>query len=97
MAWFDLWHTHFDWMGYDNYNFKSRKPHLDKLFRHFDLLNEKASSLKTNYQIWATLFDYNNFSDTLSLHTPNPNHNNFPLKLPDLSPVSTLTNNSLKQ
>ena len=97
MAWFDLWHTHFDWMGYGNDNFKSRKPHLDKLFRHFDLLNDTASSLKTNYQIWATLLDYNSHSDALFLHTPNPNHNNFPWRLPNLSQVSTLTNNSLIQ
>ncbi len=83
MAWFDLWHTHFDWMGYGNANFKSRKPHLDKLFRHFDLLINKASSLKTNYQIWATLLDDDSHSDAW--------------RLSDLSQVSTLINNSLIQ
>ena len=91
-SWFDLWHTHFDWYGYGNHSFKKRKPHLDKLFRHFDLLIEKAKTLKTDYQIWATLFDKDSSSDALFLHTPNPNNNNFPWKIKDLSVKSNLTN-----
>jgi hypothetical protein len=96
-SWFDLWHVHFDNWGYGDHSFKKRKPHLDKLIRHFDLLVEKAKSLKTDYQIWITLLDFDSASDALFLHTPNPNHDNFPYKIKDLSPTSTLTNKELSK
>jgi hypothetical protein len=94
-AWFDLWHTHFDWRGYGNDSFKRRKPHLDKLFKHFDLLADRAKYLKTDYQIWATLLDFDSYSDALFLHTPNPNQDNFPWTLKGLSKSTTLTNKAL--
>lgn len=94
-AWFDLWHTHFDWRGYGNNSFKRRKPHLDKLFRHFDLLAEKAKLLEADYQIWATILDFDSYSDALFLHTPNPNQDNFPWVIKDLSKTSNLTNKAL--
>ncbi|HEY1038092.1 MAG TPA: hypothetical protein VGF30_01730 [Bacteroidia bacterium] len=96
-AWFELWHIHFDWKGYGNNSFKKRKPHLDKLFRHFTLLEEKAQLLKTDYQIWATLLDYDSSSDALFLHTTNPNHDNFPWKIKDLTQTNTLTNEQLSE
>ena len=39
-----------DTIRYGNNSFKKRKPHLDKLFRHFELLIEKAETLKTEYR-----------------------------------------------
>ena len=48
-TWFDRWHTHFDWYGYGNGSFKRRKPHLDKLFRHFDILVSKTKNLKPDF------------------------------------------------
>ncbi|MEO5909781.1 MAG: hypothetical protein ABIP95_02780 [Pelobium sp.] len=95
LAWFDRWHTHFDWFGYGNQNFTKRKPHLDKLFRHFELLEQKAKYLETNYQILATIFDRDSAIDALYLHTPNPNQNNFPWKITGLKKESTLTNAAL--
>ncbi|GGE49960.1 hypothetical protein EV200_109119 [Pedobacter psychrotolerans] len=94
-AWFDRWHTHFDWYGYGNDSFKRRKPHLDKLFRHFDLLSDRAKSLTVDFQIWITILDNDSASDALFLHTPNPNQNNFPWKISGLSETSTLTNQRL--
>ncbi len=96
-AWFDLWHTHFDWHGYGNDSFKRRKPHLDKLFREFDVLEKKAKLLKTEFQIWATLLDFESYDDALFLHTPNPNHDNFPWKIKDLSTKNNLTNKALAE
>lgn len=96
-AWFDLWHTHFDWRGYGNKSFKRRKPHLDMLFRHFDLLNEKAKMLKTDYQIWIMLLDFDSEYDALYLHTPNPNKSDFPYKIPKLSSTSNLKNKELDE
>ena len=96
-AWFDLWHTHFDWDGYGNNNFKARKPHLDQLIKHFDSLAEKAKTLKKDFQIWALLHDYNSYNDALYLHTSNPNKSNFPVEITGLSTTNTLKNTALKE
>jgi hypothetical protein len=94
-TWLENWHLHFDWKGYGNDSFKRRKPHLDKLFRHFDLLVDKTKGLKTDYQLYSILLDFNSHSDALFLHTPNPNNSQFPFKISDLQLTTTLTNNQL--
>lgn len=94
-TWFDNWHLHFDAKGYGNNSFKRRKPHLDKLFRHFDLLVERTKHLKTDFQLYAVLLDFDSYSDALFLHTPNPNNTQFPFKVSDLRSTTTLTNKQL--
>ncbi|MFI5141372.1 MAG: hypothetical protein ACHQII_03350 [Bacteroidia bacterium] len=94
--WFDNWHLHFDWKGFGNNSFKRRKPHLDKLFRHFDLLAEKTKLLKTDFQLYSVLLDFDSSNDALFLHTPNPNHKNFPYKFENLSPNNNLINRDLE-
>jgi hypothetical protein len=94
-TWLDNWHLHFDWRGYGNVCFKRRKPHLDKLFRHFQLLSEKTKSLKSEFQLYAIILDSHSSSDALFLHTLNPNNSQFPFKPQDLSRTTTLTNKEL--
>jgi len=94
-TWFDNWHVHFDWKGYGNKSFKRRKPHLDKLFRHFDLLVNKTKILKTDFQLYTILLDFDSYSDALFLHTPNPNNSQFPFMVSDLQLKTTLTNKEL--
>lgn len=94
-TWFDNWHLHFDWKGYGNDSFKKRKPHLDKLFRHFDLLVDKTKQLKTDFQLYSILLDFDSYSDALFLHTPNPNNSQFPFKISDLQLTTTLANQQL--
>jgi hypothetical protein len=94
-TWFDKWHKHFDWYGYGNGSFKRRKPHLDKLFRHFDILVERAKNLKPDFQLYIVLLDFDSSSDALYLHTPNPNNSQFPFKVSDLQLTTTLKNNQL--
>ncbi len=94
-TWLDNWHIHFDWNGYGNNSFKSRKPHLDKLFRHFQILSDKTKDLKKDFQLYAILLDKDSSSDALFLHTPNPNNSQFPFKISDLSSTSNLTNGQL--
>jgi len=89
-AWFDNWHLHFDWKGYGNSSFKKRKPHLDKLFRHFDLLAQRTKSLKKDFQLYAILLDFESYEDALFLNTKNPNSDNFPWK--SEHPLSTKNN-----
>lgn len=93
--WFDNWHLHFDWRGYGNDSFKRRKPHLDKLFRHFDILVDRTKKLKTNFQLYSVLLDFHSSSDALFLHTPNLNNSQFPFKFSDLQLTTTLTNKQL--
>jgi hypothetical protein len=94
-TWFDRWHYHLDWCGYGNSSFNRRRPHLDKLFRHFDILVNKTKNLKSNFQLYAVLLDFDSASDALFLHTPNPNNSQFPFKVSDLKSVSTLRNKQL--
>lgn len=96
-TWFDNWHLHFDWKGYGNHSFKRRKPHLDKLFRHFDLLVEKTTQLKTDFQLYSILLDFDSYDDALFLHTPNPNNSQFPFKISNLQTTTTLTNKELSE
>ena len=89
------WHWHFDWKGFGNLSFKRRKPHLDKLFRHFELLAEETGHLKSEFQLFILLLDFNSSSDAIYIHTPSSNHSEFPIKWTGLSQVSTLTNTKL--
>jgi len=95
-AGFNNQHLHFDKWGYGNLSFKRRKPHLDKLFRHFDLLTEQTTNL-TDFQLYAVILDYNSASDALFLQKPT--HDNWPFlfKLEDLSTTSTLTNVAINE
>lgn len=95
-AWFDLWHMHFDTEGFGNKSFKRRKPHLEKLIRHFDLLGNKALQLKTDFQIWAILYDFSSYNDALYLHTPVLGNDNFPVQIEGLTQECTLKNKALK-
>ncbi|MEO8235497.1 MAG: hypothetical protein ABI549_08800 [Flavobacterium sp.] len=94
-TWFDNWHLHFDWNGYGNNSFKRRKPHLDKFFRHFELLIDKTKMLKNDFQLYGILLDFDSSNDALFLHTVNPNNSQFPFKISGLQLTTTLTNNQL--
>jgi len=96
-TWFDNWHVHFDCYGYGNNSFKKKKPHLDKLFRHFDLLVDKTNKLKTDFQLYSIILDSDSYSDALFLHTPNPNNSQFPFLIESLKRDSTLKNKELNE
>ena len=94
-TWFYYWHLHFDYKGYGNNSFKRRKPHLDKLFRHFDILVDKTKDLKTGFQLYIILLDHDSRSDALFFHPARPVDHQFRFKISDLQLTSTLTNKSL--
>ncbi len=94
-TWSENWHLHFDWRGYGNNSFKRRKPHLDKLFRHFDFLVERTKNLKTDFQLYSILLDYKSSNDALFLHNLNPSNSQFLFQISDLQSTSTLTNKPL--
>jgi hypothetical protein len=92
---YGYWHLHFDIRGYGNHSFLRRKPHLDKLFRHFDLLVEETKVLKVEFQLYAMLLDCHSRCDALFLHLREPENRQFPFKVSELKTTTTLTNDSL--
>jgi hypothetical protein len=90
-TWLDNWHLHFDWKGLGNNSFKKRKPHLDKLIRHFEILVEETKKLNKDFQLYAVLLDNDSYYDALFVNTPNPN-NKFPWKYDNLTAKSNLIN-----
>jgi hypothetical protein len=94
---YGYWHLHFDWRGYGNNSFQRRKPHLDKLFRHFDILVEETKSLKIEFQLYIMLLDFHSANDSLFLHPPEPNNSQFSFKVSDLKSTTTLKNKSLNE
>jgi hypothetical protein len=103
MSWLDFddpnislnnWHFHFDRRGLGDNCYRRRKPHLDKLFRHFGILEKETKKLKKEFQLYAVLLDNNSYSDALFLNSP-CHKNEFPWMYNDLSNKGTLTNTDL--
>lgn len=90
-------HLHFDRYGYGNNSFKRREPHLDKLFRHFDLLAEKINETQSGNTLYAIIFDYNSSGDAIFIDRKNLAYNNLTFVIEDLSKKSTLTNGALHE
>ncbi len=88
-------HLHFDNYGYGNNNFKKRKPHLDKLMRHFEYAVNDLALADAGYQICAVLLNTSSSSDALFLNQAESSDNLFSLNKSDLSDQSTLTNKQL--
>lgn len=89
------WHLHFDPIGYGDHSFKRRKPHLDKLFRHFTLLARDTKPTVENFRLYAVILDHSSHNDALFMHAVDANDSHFPFKVKDLSAKSTFTNAAL--
>jgi len=96
-AWLENWHTHFDRKGYGNNSFKRRKPHLDKLFRHFDFLTELTLQINKEFQLYSIILDFDSNSDALFMHTLNPNNSQFTFNIKTLLKETTLKNKQLDE
>ena len=98
--WFDFWHTHYDWPGFGNHRWKSRKPHLDALFRNFEHYAEHLNKWGKKFQLFIQINNSDSSQDAIYIHTKNPNflecpgHTEFPY-LPDVQVENVLTNKSL--
>lgn len=93
-SWFDFGHTHYDWEGLGNNSWKRRKPHLDTLFRNFDLYPDRLKLIEKPFQLFIQLYDYESSDDAVFIHTENPNQDNFPYKTV-LTDKCTLNNQQL--
>lgn len=98
--WFDFWHTHYDWSGLGNYNWKSRRSHLDALFRNFEFYVELLSKWDNRFQLFIQIYNSDSTQDAIFIHTENPNflehpnHTKFPFQ-PNVQIENILTNKNL--
>lgn len=80
-SWFDFWHTHVDWNGKGNTDWKTREAYLKKLLKIFNDLRLKLQHYPHDFQLWLVIYENDSGADSVYLHTRNPNRKNFPLKV----------------
>ena len=81
-SWFDLGHTHVDWDGDGNKDWKNRERFLTELFGLYDQYKSELKKYPREYQLWVTIDDNDSGQDAVYIHTMNPNADNFPIKVP---------------
>jgi hypothetical protein len=84
-SWFDLWHTHLDFYGFGNNSLKIRREHIKAHIALYKGLLEKLQTFEKPYQSWIELVDEDTGLDAVYIHTPNPNEDNFPIKIENLN------------
>jgi len=82
--WFDLWHYHADYRIQRKLKPAQRHQHLQKVFSIWNEVERFASQLKTPWQSWVLIDPDTPDNDSVYLHTPNPNQDNFPYKFEDV-------------
>ena|SRR5688572_17580 len=77
--WFDLHHTHFDWVGHGRRGTRHRRRHLTALFTAFRRVVDQARASGRPLQVWLSVAaDHEVEQDALYLHSANPNGTPFP-------------------
>ena len=76
--WFDLWHTHVDWRGGGSKSADPRREYIRALFAAWERVEAFAAGLPCPWQSWLVFDEADSGQDAVYLHTPNPNHDNFP-------------------
>ena len=81
--WFDLYHTHFDWLGHGRRGEAHRRQHLTALFTAFHRVAEQARTSGRPLQVWLSIAaDHEVEQDALYVHSANPNGTPFPYPFP---------------
>lgn len=83
-GWFNIWHTHLDYYGLGDNSMKLRREHIKAHIILYKSLLENLQVFEKPYQSWIELVDEDAGTDAVYIHTPNPNDNNFPLKLENI-------------
>lgn len=91
-GWFDLWHTHLDFYGVGNNSLKIKREHIKANIALLYSLLEELQTLEKPYQSWIEIVDEDASLDAIYIHTPNPNEDNFPLKIEKLNWNCTVPN-----
>lgn len=80
-SWFDLYHIHIDNSGLGNKSWKSRKQHLDALFRIAQKIEDRLSNYSKDFQYWIEISENDSYEDSIYIHTANPNGTEFPISI----------------
>ena len=84
-GWFDSWHTHLDFYGFGNNSVKIRREHIKAHIVLYNSVLERLRTFQKPYQSFIELVDEDAGLDAVYIHTPNPNDDNFPLEIENLS------------
>ncbi|WP_163101614.1 hypothetical protein [Peribacillus alkalitolerans] len=84
-GWFNLWHAHLDFYGFGNDSLRIRREHIKAHIDLYKNLLKKLESFEKPYQSWILIDDEDAGSDAVYIHTPNPNNDDFPLKVEKLN------------
>jgi hypothetical protein len=95
-SWFDFWHTHVDWDGKGNTNWKTREKYLIKLLAIFQDLKIKLNDFPNDFQLWILLDEKDSEEDSVYIHSKNPNADNFPLKV-KADKINSIKDKELKE
>jgi hypothetical protein len=82
--WWDRWHYHADWEGWGNRGWGVRCAHIRALATVLKRIASRSHDFDVPFQAWIFLSGVDAGHDATYLHTPNPNAQNFPLRLPEL-------------
>jgi hypothetical protein len=79
-SWYDFWHVHVGRDGLGDHSWRARRQHLVALFDTFRsiLLQIETEGWTTPHQVWVYIDPTDSAMDAVYVHTPNPNHDNFP-------------------
>jgi hypothetical protein len=81
--WFDLYHTHFDWVGHGRRGARHRRQHLAALFAAFRQVAAQVRESDQPVQVWLSVAaDHEVEQDALYVHSANPNGTPFPYPFP---------------
>ena len=81
-SWFDLWHTHIDWMCKGNRFIEQRRRAATLTYEIYGYALAKAGSRTAPIQIWAHFFQ-NTGDNAVYIHTENANGTRFPYVFED--------------
>jgi hypothetical protein len=95
-SWFDLWHTHVDWDGKGNKDWKTRGKYLKQIIGTFEQLKQKLQAYPHDFQLWIMIEESDSGQDSVYIHTKNPNADNFPIKV-TADNKNEIKNKDLKQ
>ncbi len=82
--WIGVWHTHADWEGYGNLNWRYRNSHLHALCIMFKRFAEFLHDFPKPYQLWLCLNKSDSRDDALLLNSESE-RDGFPMKFSEAS------------
>ncbi|MGE7625331.1 hypothetical protein ACQKMD_20695 [Viridibacillus sp. NPDC096237] len=74
-----------DFWGYGNNSVKIRKAHIKAYLSLYCKLEEKLEEWGKTYQLWIEISNEDAGADAIYIHSVNPNEDNFPFKISNLS------------